>query len=633
MKKIVLSCVLLAGTFLGVAQTVYYNQNFEAGTTIPTGWTQTTLATDGGWKFGVNTALQSTYFPIPAHTKFACTNDDACNCNKSNDLLMSAVVNLTGAVHPYVSLDLFYGQGNYQGAQEVATLEVSTNGGTTWTVVKTFVGAANWNTVYQDLTPYAGMTNVMLGFRYNDGGGWMFGCAIDNVNVYEPFTLDMGVVSQNLNYYLQKGTPYIVSGSVFNYGSSTITSLTSNYSVNGAAAVPTPVTGLSVLPDTAYTFTSGTPWTPSVSGINTMKLWATNLNGSADLNHSNDTLTVTFDVLDSLQIKKPLFEEFNQASCDPCAQATPNLDSVLSNSNSICSAVRYHVSWPGTDYMNQITGPLFVAARVAYYTVSGVPDAKLDGAMDVYPGAGGMSSPLIQTEAAGGSPLKITLSAIYSTTTKQFFITSNIKAYGTMPAGLKAYCALTIDTITYHASQTTETIPQTVFPQVAEEMIPSSSGTTLAAFTSGQSQPLNLTWTKNHPWGANFAAWPYDSTTAMHITVWVQDNTSKTVYQSENTLVQIVAGIDELSSASNLNIFPNPNNGQATIRFELKQEEYVKIAIYNSMGQLVNSMEPGMLHAGSNTVNFDGQDLSTGIYFVNVISGNQLVSKKINIIK
>ncbi|HXC04689.1 MAG TPA: T9SS type A sorting domain-containing protein [Bacteroidia bacterium] len=638
MKKLLFVLGLAATSCIGLQAQTFFSENFEgaavdATTGMVAGWHQTSLATDSGWKVGVNTTLQSTYFPIAAHTKFACTNDDACNCNKSNDFLMSPSFSLATATAAFLSVDVYYGAGSYSGSQEVATIEVSTNGGSTWTVVNTLAGAAAWNTVRVDLSAYAGQSNVMLGFRYNDGNGWLFGCCIDNVLVYQPPQLDLSVTTQNLNFYLQKGTAYTVAGSLFNYGAATITNMNLKYSVNGGAAVPTALSSLSIPALTSYNYTSGTPWTPAVSGPATMKIWADSPNGGTDGNHANDTLTATFTVLDSLQQKFPLFEEFNQASCDPCAQATPNLDSVLWNSRNICSAVRYHVNWPGRDMMNRKTQSLFVGSRVTYYAVSGVPDAKLDGAMDVYPGAGGMSSPLIQQEAAIGSPFKINLVATYATSTRTYAVTANIKAFGAIPAGMVARCALTVDTITYHASQTTESIPQTIFPQVAEQMLPGPNGTTLPAFTSGQTQTLNLSWATSHCWGDSISHWGYDSTKSVHFVVWVQNETTKQVIQSANVKATIILGIEELENVTNLNIYPNPNNGDATIAFELKQDEQVKVDIFNSMGQLIRSSNRGNLAAGSHQMNLEGQDLSNGMYFVNITAGGHTVSRKVSIIR
>jgi len=58
--------------FTANSQTVIYFEDFQSGS-LPTGWTQETLATDGGWLVGDATAMSSAYFPIPAHTIFACT--------------------------------------------------------------------------------------------------------------------------------------------------------------------------------------------------------------------------------------------------------------------------------------------------------------------------------------------------------------------------------------------------------------------------------------------------------------------------------------------------------------------------------------------------------------------------------
>jgi hypothetical protein len=637
MKKTLLSFLFLASGFVVSAQTTFFSQDFETGTSValPSGWTQITMATDTGWKVGNNATLQSNSFLIPAHTRFACTNDDHCNCNKSNDLLKTPAINLSTATGAFLSVDVFYNQGTYQGANELATIEVSTNSGTSWTVVDTLTGNSGWNTSLVNLNAYAGNASVMIGFRYNDGGGWLFGLAIDNVKVYQPNSLDLSVISQNLSCFLQKGTPYTLSGTLTNFGSTAISSLNLKYSVNGGAPISTVLSSLNIGSLTSYSFTSGTPWSPSVSGIASMKIWADNLNGSVDQNHSNDTLTATFNVVDSLQKKIPLFEEFNQASCDPCAQATPNLDSVLWNSRNVCSAVRYHVNWPGRDFMNKKTQGPFVASRVAFYGVNGVPDAKLDGNTDVYPGAGApnsMTSPFIQQEALQGSPFKMSMVATYARSSRTYTVNATIKSYGTLPAGLIARCALTVDTITYHKNQSTETIPQTVFPQVAEEMLPGPNGTALAAFSSGQSQTLNLSWTTNHCWGDSISKWPYDSTLSTHFVMWVQDNSSKFVYQSVTATTTVVAGIEELTNLENLVIYPNPNNGDATISFQLKQEENVKINVYNAMGSLLRTVSKGNLPAGENKLNLDGQDLCSGMYFVSISIGDYQVTKKVSVI-
>src|ERR1700685_4084970 len=103
MKKILLfvsALYIAVGTMN--AQT-YLSEDFEStsGTGIPTGWTKTQPAsnTTSGWMSG--TALGSTYYIIPAHTRYVAVNDDItqtstsqANVDNSNDLLATPSINL-----------------------------------------------------------------------------------------------------------------------------------------------------------------------------------------------------------------------------------------------------------------------------------------------------------------------------------------------------------------------------------------------------------------------------------------------------------------------------------------------------------------------------------------------------------
>ncbi|HXC05343.1 MAG TPA: T9SS type A sorting domain-containing protein [Bacteroidia bacterium] len=634
----ILSCC--AGLNQLFAQTSIYNQNFETAptTSIPAGWSQQQAAADPnnkGWKFGTSPGGTLGNY-IPAHTNYAWVDDldnNTSSSTKSNkDSLYSSVLNFSAYSHVFISFDYWFVEGFVAtpGDAEVMTIAGSTDGGVTWTTLDTIGGGLlTWESKTKDISALAGQSNVKLCFTYSDGGYAAIGEALDNINIYSPLSLDLGTVSQTLNYYIQANTPNTVKGTLYNFGYTTTNSVNVNYSVNGGPAVTTALTGLTIPALSGYSFSASTPWTPTTSGAYTLKIWVDSPNGGTDQNHLNDTLSATFMVLDSIQVKMPLVEEFNQASCDPCARATPHLDSVLSTVDSYCSAIRYHVSWPGTDYMNKATQTPFISSRVGFYSVSGVPDAKLDGA-DCYPATLLVTD--IQKEAAKGSPFKIDVVATYSTSTKTYSAQANIKAYGPIPSGMVAQVVLTVDTITYHSNQSTESIPQTVFPQVAEEMMPGPNGTTLGAFTSGQIQTVNVQWAKNHPWGTDYAAWPYDSTKT-HITVFIQNSSSKFVYQSAHVAPTVIAGIEEYSTLEGLTIYPNPSNGVATISFQLKEEAKVKMELYNALGELIRSTEKGTLPAGENNMILSGSDLSEGIYFIRLTAGAYMISRKITISK
>ncbi|MEZ5026083.1 MAG: T9SS type A sorting domain-containing protein [Chitinophagales bacterium] len=123
-------------------------------------------------------------------TQFAFTNDDECNCNKAADRLISPTFSLSG----YTNATLSFDQAFAGATGETATLQISTNGGFTWTdlfnITNTSTDLGNgvlstpWVNNTVNLDAYAGQSNLRIRFNYNDGGIWNYGMAIDNVRIY-----------------------------------------------------------------------------------------------------------------------------------------------------------------------------------------------------------------------------------------------------------------------------------------------------------------------------------------------------------------------------------------------------------------------------------------------------------------
>lgn len=167
---------------------VFFTEDFEgtmnATTDLPTNWTESTLSTDGGWNTDNATNASSAYltWPVPTNgTIFAFTNDDDCNCDKSNDRMFLPVQNFSTYTAVGMTFDLYF-NGGYG---EMGHVIVSTNGGTTFDTVYTGVGNA---TAWQDgisvsLSAYAGQSAVMIGFVYNDASTWAYGMGVDDVSL------------------------------------------------------------------------------------------------------------------------------------------------------------------------------------------------------------------------------------------------------------------------------------------------------------------------------------------------------------------------------------------------------------------------------------------------------------------
>jgi hypothetical protein len=165
-----------------------WSQDFESGL-VPF----TTQGNGGSDRFLVaNAATASSAFWTISNTnatQFAYSNDDDCNCNKSDDRLESPVFSLVG-VYSSATLTFDHAFANVQ--TEIAEIQISTGGGyttiATLTNTSTVTGGGLATTpwvdgVTVDLTPYIGQATVQIRFRYDDDASWFYGLAVDNITV------------------------------------------------------------------------------------------------------------------------------------------------------------------------------------------------------------------------------------------------------------------------------------------------------------------------------------------------------------------------------------------------------------------------------------------------------------------
>ena len=74
--------------------------------------------------------------------------------------------------------------------------------------------------------------------------------------------------------------------------------------------------------------------------------------------------------------------------------------------------------------------------------------------------------------------------------------------------------------------------------------------------------------------------------------------------------------------------FPNPFNPETTIRFDLEEPNYVRLEIYNILGEKAATVAEAEFSAGPHKVAFSGSELPSGIYFYKVEIGNFAEIKK-----
>ena len=80
--------------------------------------------------------------------------------------------------------------------------------------------------------------------------------------------------------------------------------------------------------------------------------------------------------------------------------------------------------------------------------------------------------------------------------------------------------------------------------------------------------------------------------------------------------------------------YPNPFNPSTEIKFELPQNTFVTLKVYNAVGQVVAELVNNEFrNAGRYSVSFDGSSLASGIYFYSLEAGVYKDVKKMVLIK
>nr|WP_276611349.1 FG-GAP-like repeat-containing protein [Fodinibius halophilus] len=101
---------------------------------------------------------------------------------------------------------------------------------------------------------------------------------------------------------------------------------------------------------------------------------------------------------------------------------------------------------------------------------------------------------------------------------------------------------------------------------------------------------------------------------------------------SENILKGIAESLAPQQITLNQN-YPNPFNPQTTIRFGLNKKADVQLAVYDILGRKIHTLIDENRSAGWYEIPFDGSRLASGTYFYRIVIGQQVITKKMTLIK
>lgn len=102
---------------------------------------------------------------------------------------------------------------------------------------------------------------------------------------------------------------------------------------------------------------------------------------------------------------------------------------------------------------------------------------------------------------------------------------------------------------------------------------------------------------------------------------------------NEEIVVNTSVDNENLAAAGLFSIFPNPCNPLTNLSFQLQEDTWMELTLYNSRGQRVKTIRNDYQPVGSYSVILDLTANSSGQYFCQLKTGNTILSRKIMLLK
>ena len=79
--------------------------------------------------------------------------------------------------------------------------------------------------------------------------------------------------------------------------------------------------------------------------------------------------------------------------------------------------------------------------------------------------------------------------------------------------------------------------------------------------------------------------------------------------------------------------YPNPFNPSTTIQFSIPEQSFVKIEIFNSLGEMVSTLVSEELNTGNYKTEWTAMGLPSGVYYCTMVANGFLQTRKLVLLK
>lgn len=525
---------------------------------------------------------------------------------------------------------------------------------------------STWQTHGISLAAFAGQ-NIRIAFKNNSVNKyqlWLDDIKVENITT----AFDVSTISHNVYKYSSINSLNNIVATFQNNGYTPITNLTINYKMgNGSTVSETKILSpaLNYLDSKTLTFTI--PYSSSTPLYDTFKIWPTFINGQADQVAANDTVNGALTISSSVPAKKVLVEQFTSADCAWCPDSYTTLNSIVStNTNVVAAAIH------SNDNMSTIEG----STLISDYNAT-VPSASIDQYYDVTTNAVAIAkqnwSSVIAQRLAMKVPATVTITNVnYNTITQQIDATVSATFVGDVKGDYRLNLYIKENNVYGPTNDITDNqwnqhsslfnIPSSPYYQLGTYLNPTTNllsgldfkhqyvvnqivngayGTAGIIPTNGTTNGLTYSNTCSYimpPITNNEFRYNADNIYLIGVLSEYNSNTKNrailNVCETKlNTNAEALVGIKEITAADvKLNIFPNPTSDFCNLTYTLTNDQFVTVNVYNALGELMY-IETKNVNAGNVIHTLNLKELNAGNYSVQVSFKNNMITKKLTIIK
>jgi hypothetical protein len=493
-----------------------------------------------------------------------------------------------------------------------------------------------------NLAAFAGQI-VHVAFRHHACTDW-FRINLDDITVITPLNDDAVMTSLNIVEFGTGGNENI-AGTITNNGGNTITSFDINYTVNAGTPVNETFTQ-TITPGNTYNFTCATPLNAVVGNSYNLEV-SVDLANDGDAN--NDMLTASHTALSAIPTKVVVGEENTGTWCGWCPRGDVGLSGMNTTPTFIGIAV--HNGDP-------MTVAAYDAGASTYFPgFSGFPNGAVDRVIGGDPST---FNTMHSQRVSAIVPCAVNnITAVYNQATSMIEVSADADFVGNVTGEYRLSCVIVEDGIATTGSgwsqanyydgggQGTLTDPTTGFewstagdPVVSTAFggykhvaISLSNNDILGDAGSIVTNPTIGTY--NHVFTGVAGSIANDQTFAnVHAVVMIVNAATAEIVNAGESSISVVTSTEKIADAKfALTVFPNPTVDNAVVSFNLEIANKVSMEVYNAMGALVYTKDAGNLATGNHTMAFNGSELNSGFYFVNLTIGNNVITKKVTLSK